>query len=73
MMRKLVVAQGHLFELAEDGIEAVEKVKTKMNSNAGVEGGKTQYDAILMDFVMPNMDGPTGIYIYIYLFITVLS
>jgi CheY-like chemotaxis protein len=20
------------------------------------------YDAILMDFVMPNMDGPTGIY-----------
>jgi CheY-like chemotaxis protein len=39
------------------GIIAVEKVKTRKLS---ADFEKTQYDAILMDFTMPNMDGPTG-------------
>lgn len=39
------------------GIIAVEKVKTR---KLGADSKKTQYDAILMDYTMPNMDGPTG-------------
>eukprot|EP00596_Hydrurales_sp_CCMP1899_P008433 CAMPEP_0119051260 /NCGR_PEP_ID=MMETSP1177-20130426/72933_1 /TAXON_ID=2985 /ORGANISM="Ochromonas sp, Strain CCMP1899" /LENGTH=620 /DNA_ID=CAMNT_0007030401 /DNA_START=1058 /DNA_END=2920 /DNA_ORIENTATION=- len=57
MLRKLVESQGHLSELAEDGIIAVEKVKTR---KLGADSKKTQYDAILMDYTMPNMDGPTA-------------
>ena len=40
---------GHTCEEAEDGSIAVNKVKEK---------GLIGYDAILMDFVMPVMDGP---------------
>ena len=42
---------------AEDGLSAVDKVKAKMVS---VLSSEKQYDAILMDFVMPVMDGPTA-------------
>ena len=47
---------GHTCEEAEDGYGAIEKVKEKL---ALAPGGRS-YDAILMDFVMPNMDGPTA-------------
>ena len=45
---------GHICDEAEDGVIAVAKVKEMMSSSAKA------YSAILMDFVMPNMDGPTA-------------
>jgi signal transduction histidine kinase/CheY-like chemotaxis protein len=42
---------------ASDGMVAVNKVKARM---AQPVRGKSRYDAILMDFVMPVMDGPTA-------------
>ena len=47
---------GHTCEEAEDGFQAVQKVIEKSNS----ANGRSNYDAILMDFIMPNMDGPTA-------------
>ena len=47
MLKKTLKAVGHTCEEAEDGQIAVDKVKEK--------GDLTAYDAILMDFVMPNM------------------
>jgi CheY-like chemotaxis protein len=44
----------HLCDEAEDGEEAVNMVSKKLS-----EGG-TIFDAILMDFMMPKMDGPTA-------------
>ena len=41
---------------AEDGLEAIEKVKLAIKE-------KFSYNAILMDFFMPNMDGPAATYI----------
>jgi len=49
MVRKLIYAilskKGHFCELARDGIEAFEKA------------GQNEYDAVITDVVMPNMDG----------------
>jgi signal transduction histidine kinase/CheY-like chemotaxis protein len=57
LLCKLFRTAGYTCEEADDGIRAIEKVKTRMARN----GGQSQYfDAILMDFVMPNMDGPTA-------------
>ena len=56
--RKMLIrtfrAAGHICDEAEDGLKAVIKVKEKMSSDS------SSYSAILMDFVMPNMDGPTA-------------
>ena len=49
MLMKTLKAIGHSCDEAEDGSIAVNKVKEK---------GLNAYDAILMDFVMPVMDGP---------------
>ena len=43
---------------AEDGVEAVEKIKHIMA--VGNEHGQNTYDAVLMDFIMPNMNGPSA-------------
>ena len=51
---KTMVGKGHTCDEAEDGIDGVNKVKAQL------ENGGITYDAILMDFVMPNMDGPTA-------------
>jgi signal transduction histidine kinase/CheY-like chemotaxis protein len=56
MLYKLLTEVGHTCEEADDGVNAVKAVKEKMTA----ESGKKYYDAILMDFVMPNMDGPTA-------------
>lgn len=48
LMREMLMRMGHSVDMAEDGKVAVEKAS------------KTQYDAILMDFSMPVMDGPTA-------------
>ena len=54
MLLRIFRAAGHTCEEAEDGVIAVAKVKEMMSSSAKA------YSAILMDFVMPNMDGPTA-------------
>ena len=54
MLLRTFRAAGHTCDEAEDGVIAVAKVKEMMSSDAKV------YSAILMDFVMPNMDGPTA-------------
>ena len=57
MLSRLLRTAGYTCEEADDGLSAVEKVKSRMSR----EGHMTQsYDVILMDFVMPNMDGPTA-------------
>ena len=53
MLIKCLKANSHICDEAEDGVEAVEKVRKTL-----IDGGL--YDAILMDFMMPIMDGPTA-------------
>ena len=57
MLCRIFKSAGHTCDEADDGLAAVEKVKAKMS---GAEGERRVYDAVLMDFVMPNMDGPTA-------------
>jgi CheY-like chemotaxis protein len=52
MLVKILKKDAHTCEEAEDGVDAVDKAKAKLAS------GDRFFDAILMDFVMPNMDGP---------------
>ena len=52
MLLKCLHKEGHRCTEAEDGLEAIERVKEKADI--------LPFDAILMDFVMPNMDGPTA-------------
>jgi CheY-like chemotaxis protein len=51
MLRKLLELRNHNCEEAEDGLVGVSMVKA---------AGLDYYDAILMDFVMPNMNGPAA-------------
>ena len=58
MLLKCLRTDGHTSIEAEDGLQAIEKVKERMN---GTDGNVSKtFDAILMDFIMPNMDGPTA-------------
>ena len=54
MILKALLKEGHVCEEAEDGLQAIAKVLEKQTTPS------TLYDGILMDFVMPNMDGPTA-------------
>ena len=58
MLLKCLTKDGHICTEAEDGLEAIERVKERIDFSNGGHG--RSYDAILMDFVMPNMDGPTA-------------
>ena len=58
MLLKCLLTDGHVCAEATDGIEAVAKVKERMDLVS--RGIGKHYDAILMDFIMPNMDGPTA-------------
>ena len=60
MLLRSLKANNHRCEEAEDGLEAVNKVR-----QMGIDNVE-RYDAILMDFMMPKMDGPTGIYSCIF-------
>ena len=53
MLASLLKSVGHTCDQAVDGLKAVEAVRTKRDSGS-------KYDAILMDFVMPNMEGPAA-------------
>jgi PleD family two-component response regulator len=59
MLCRLLRASGYVFDVAEDGLLALNKVKEKMSVAAnGLEKGS--FSVILMDYIMPNMDGPTA-------------
>ena len=58
MLVKSLLAGHHHCDEAEDGLEAVAMVKKRWNMLE--TDGIPMYDAILMDFMMPNMDGPTA-------------
>jgi signal transduction histidine kinase len=58
MLLKCLRAAGHVCTEAGDGLEAIEAVKKRIGCATGCHG--KPFDAILMDFVMPNMDGPTA-------------
>ena len=53
MLSKLLKSKGYDVEEAADGQIAVDKIKQE------ADAGRS-YDVILMDFVMPVMDGPTA-------------
>jgi CheY-like chemotaxis protein len=70
MLYKLLTREGYKCEEAEDGLEAVWRVQSKLKER-GIHDTKgncvaishvssCMYAAILMDFMMPNMDGPTA-------------
>ena len=53
MLSKLLKSKGHAIEEAADGQKCIDKVKQE------ADAGRS-FDVILMDFVMPVMDGPTA-------------
>ena len=58
MLVKCLTADGHVCFESADGLEAIAMVKERIDY---LNGGQGQpFDAILMDFIMPNMDGPTA-------------
>ena len=59
MLLKYLKKDGHRCTEAEDGLQAIERVKEKIDYSNGGHG--LPYHAILMDFIMPNMDGPTAV------------
>ena len=58
MLLKCLRADGHECSECADGIEAVAAVKERVDHANG--GGGKPFDVILMDYMMPNMDGPTA-------------
>ena len=56
MLRRMMTSAGHECDEAEDGLQAIMKAKQKIEQS-GLS--KRSYDVVLMDYVMPNMDGPT--------------
>ena len=58
MLCKVLRSKGHVCDEADDGLKAVQKVKERLMRSSAM--GKNSFDAILMDFVMPCMDGPIG-------------
>ena len=60
MLCKLLLSNDHSCEEAEDGLEAVRKYTERLHIVREPSSQVEMYDAILMDFMMPNMDGPTA-------------
>ena len=54
MLMRTLRAAGHIVEDAGDGREGITMVQHR------VDNSMKPYDVILMDFVMPGMDGPTA-------------
>ena len=54
MLLRMFRSAGHHCDEATDGLQAVERVRDIMSSPS------KSYNAVLMDFVMPNMDGPSA-------------
>ena len=64
MLCRLLQSDHYIAYEASDGLEALsivkESINTKNNTNDNEMESNKQFDVILMDFVMPNMDGPTA-------------
>ena len=72
MMRRLLEGRNHYCEEAEDGKIALDMVQASITNNRSsdssqhdeknvpVESPSRIYDVVFMDFVMPNMNGPTS-------------
>jgi len=59
MLVRLLRSRCSVIGEALDGVDAVAQIKAMAEEGGGEgEGGQRPYDAILMDFVMPNMEGP---------------
>jgi CheY-like chemotaxis protein len=56
MLVKTLKAAGHESVEAEDGLKGVGRMEDNLLSDEGAR----PFDCILMDFVMPVMDGPTA-------------
>lgn len=67
LLVRLLEKKGHYCDQAEDGLVALNKVTLSLKPNNNAEGGQQQqheqqlYDSILIDYEMPNMDGPTAV------------
>ena len=62
MISRMLTKVGHACDEAEDGLQAIMRAKSKLEQSKMGGGGASKqqsYDVVLMDFVMPNMDGPT--------------
>ncbi len=55
MLVKTLKAAGHEVTEAEDGLKGVERIEDNLN-----DADAKPFDCVLMDFVMPVMDGPTA-------------
>lgn len=53
LLASLLKSVGHTCDQAVDGLKAIEAVRAKRDAGS-------KYDAILMDFIMPNMEGPAA-------------
>jgi signal transduction histidine kinase/CheY-like chemotaxis protein len=60
MLVKCLSAEGHVCFEAADGLEAVALVREKMRKCREGGGDGEPIHAILMDYLMPNKDGPTA-------------
>ena len=67
MLCRIVRAQGFDVEEADDGDVAVQMVQHRLDTiagqsrpTAGGQGGPSGYECILMDFIMPRLDGPSA-------------
>ena len=58
MLMMCLRADGHVCVEAADGLEAIAMVKERIDHANGGQG--KPFDTVLMDFIMPNMDGPTA-------------
>jgi signal transduction histidine kinase/CheY-like chemotaxis protein len=58
MLIKCLTAVGHSCVSGSDGVMAIAMVKERIDYANGGKG--RPFDAILMDFMMPNMDGPSA-------------
>ena len=54
MLGRTLKAAGHTFDCVEDGKAAYDLIVSQHLA------GRVEYDVVLMDFVMPVMDGPTA-------------